>query len=98
VVGNLRKDLTVSDPVVPEAFGEWDGPVYLADTDAGVEVALVRPSPNTVPRPWLLHAVLLLLTFFTTFMAGALLSGVDPLATEFVPLWRLRFPVPTTVD
>ena len=31
-------------------------------------------------------------------MAGALLSGVDPLATEFVPLWRLWFPVPTTVD
>ena len=60
-------------------------------------MALVRPSRDKAPRPWRLHGVLLLLTFFTTFMAGALLGRVDPLATEFVPLWRFWLPVPTSV-
>ena len=98
VVGNLREDLKVGDPMVAEAFEEWDGPVYLVGTESGVEVTLVRPSRTRAPRPWLVHGVLLLLTFFTTLMAGALLGGVDPLATRFVPVWRFWLPIPTTVD
>ena len=98
VVGKLREDLETGDPLVTEALRDWDGPSYLANTDSGVEVALLRPSPIRAPRPWLIHGVLLLLTFFTTFMAGALLSGIDPLATKFVEAWGGSIPVPTTVD
>ncbi len=97
VVGELRKGLDVGDPTVVEALQDWGGPFYLADTDSGVEVALVRPSRTLRPRPWLIHAVLLLLTLFTTFMAGALLDGVDPLGTRFVEFWGAWLPVPTTL-
>ena len=78
VVGELRSDLEPEDPLVSAALRDWDGPTYLADTDQGVEVALLRASPRARPRPWLIHGLLLLLTLFTTFMAGALLLGIDP--------------------
>ncbi len=97
VVGELRSDLEPEDPLVSAALRDWDGPTYLADTDQGVEVALLRASPRARPRPWLIHGLLLLLTLFTTFMAGALLLGIDPLATEFVEFWGAWVPVPTTV-
>ena len=49
VVGELRKGLDVGDPTVVEALQDWGGPFYLADTDSGVEVALVRPSRTLRP-------------------------------------------------
>jgi membrane-associated protease RseP (regulator of RpoE activity) len=54
----------------------------------------IRP----VKSRWGLNLVLLVLTLFTTMMAGALLRGVDPLDTAFVPMGGAWFPVPTTVD
>ncbi len=98
VVGELREDLEAGDPLVVEALRDWDGPTYLANTGEGVEVVLVRKSSTWAPRPWLIHGVLLLLTFFTTFMAGALLLGVDPLETRFVEAWGAWIPIPTTVS
>ena len=98
IVGELRADLRAEDAVVVEALEDWGGPTYLAKADGGVEVVLLRPSRTQTPRPWLIHATLLLLTFFTTLMAGALLRGIDPMATEFVEVGRAWIPVPTTVD
>ena len=98
VVGELNEGLDARDLLVVAALEDWDGPAYLTNTDGGVEVALLRPSRTRAPRPWVIHAVLLLLTFFTTFMAGALLRGIDPLATEFVDVWGAGIPVPTTVN
>jgi hypothetical protein len=98
VVGELREDLAAGDPLVEDALRDWDGPSYVTESDAGVGVVLLRPSRTRPPRPWLIHGVLLLLTFFTTFMAGALLQGVDPLGTEFVEVLGAWIPVPTTVN
>lgn len=98
VVGELRDDLRAEDAVVVEALRDWGGPTYLANVDEGVEVVLLRPSQTRAPRPWLIHGGLLLLTFFTMLMAGALLRGIDPMATEFVEVGSAWIPVPTTVD
>ena len=98
VVGELRDDLRAEDTVVGEALGDWGGPTYLTNTDEGVEVVLLRPSRTRAPRPWLIHGALLLLTFFTMLMAGALLRGIDPMATDFVEVGSAWIPVPTTVD
>ena len=98
VVGELNEGLDARDLLVVAALEDWDGPAYLTNTDGGVEVALLRPSRTRAPRPWVIHAVLLLLRFFTTFMAGALLRGIDSLATEFVDVWGAGIPVPTTVN
>jgi len=70
VVGKLREDLETGYPLVTEVLRDWDGLTYLANTDSGVEVALLRRSPIRAPRPWLIQGVLLLLTFFTTVHGG----------------------------
>ena len=98
VVGELREELEADDPLVVDALRDWGGPTYVASTGGRVEVALLRPSPTRPPRPWLIHGALLLLTLFTTFMAGALLRGIDPLSTEFIEIWGTWIPVPTTVN
>ena len=49
------------------------------------------------PR-WSLNFLLFALTIFTTMMAGALLSGVDPLRTAFIHLYGIWIPVPSTID
>ncbi len=98
VIGNLRAGLSGDSPTVVDALRAWGGATYVADTDEGVQVVLLRESGTSTPRPWAIHGVLLLLTFFTTLMAGALLRGIDPMETEFLEVGSVWIPWPTTVD
>lgn len=98
VIGVLEDRLVENDPRVVHALEEWEGTTYVAESGGHVEVVMIRPARVPRPRPWLVHSVLLLLTLFTTHMAGALLSGVDPMGTEFLDIGRVSIPVPTTID
>ena len=51
VVGELRDDLRAEDTVVVEALGDWGGSTYLANTEEGVEVVLLRPGRTRRPGP-----------------------------------------------
>jgi hypothetical protein len=97
VVGELLEGLDPEDPEVVRALEGWGGRTYVAAEGGEASVVLVRPSPPS-PRPWLVHGLLLLATLVTTHMAGALLRGVDPMATDFFEVAGVWFPVPTGVD
>ena len=70
--------------------------VQLASRGDRISCVMVRLEPRP-SRIWL-HLILLLLTAFTVFAAGALLSGVDPLQTVLFDLLGFSIPVPTEVD
>ena len=97
IQGTLRPDLAPDDPEVQRALEAWEGRSYLARTEDGTDLVLIRSTRPGRPR-WLLHALLLALTLFTTHMAGALLAGVDPMDTRFVQVTGVWIPVPTGVD
>lgn len=97
VVGELVEGLDPEDPEVLSALEGWGGRTYVAAEGGEASVVLVRPSPASA-RPWFVHGLLLLATLVTTHMAGALLRGVDPMATDFVEVAGVWFPVPTGID
>ena len=98
VIGELEEGLDPQDPDVVRALDGWGGKTYLATEGGEGSVVLTRPSQTPPPRPWLVHGVLLLATLVTTHMAGALLRGVDPMATDFVEVGSVWLPVPTGID
>ena len=99
VIGELAEGLDAEDPGVMRALGQWGGRIYLAPEGGEASVVLTRPAQKPFPRrPWLVHGLLLLATLLTTHMAGALLEGVDPMATDFVEVGRIWLPVPTGID
>jgi len=99
VSGTLPGGYDENHPAVAFAVGVWPGRLHLGRRKDGVlEVALVREvgDPPNVRR--LLHLTLFAMTIFTTLMAGALLQGVDPLASRAFQLGAWSFPMPSTVD
>ncbi len=98
VVGELEEGFDARDSDVRRVLDEWGGKTYLADEGGEASVVLTRPAETPAPRPWLVHGLLLLATLVTTHMAGALLRGVDPMATDFVEVVGVWFPVPTGID
>jgi membrane-associated protease RseP (regulator of RpoE activity) len=98
VVGELEEGLDPRDPDVQRALEGWGGKTYLAPEGGESSVVLTRASQTPPSRPWLVHGLLLLATLLTTHMAGALLSGVDPMGTDFVEIAGVWIPVPTTID
>jgi hypothetical protein len=97
VSARLHHGLEANDPRVRRAVEAWDGPAYVHQDEDGVELILIRPGESERPR-WWLHILLFGLTLVTTHMAGALLLGIDPVATRFVEVGELWFPYPTSVD
>lgn len=95
--GVLDPALHQGHPALEAVLDDWSGSSYLAETDEGLELLLIDPDRSRERPRWALHLLLLLLTLFTTFMAGSLLAGVDPLRAEAVRVWGAWFPVPTTV-
>ncbi len=85
--GRLRPDLTENHPLVSAVLEEWDGRWYAAEIDGETDLVLIGRTGDETPLRWKLHLILFLLTLLTTFTAGALLRGVDPLQTEFLR-WR----------
>ena len=98
VRGTLHPHVREGDPELKRVLAGWPGSHYLAPTEEGLELVLVRPGVGR-ERPRLgLHLLLLGLTLFTTLMAGALLNGVDPLQARPLELGPAWIPVPTTVE
>lgn len=95
--GILDPSLHRGHPRLEEVLDAWKGSSHLADTTAGLELLLIDREPGRERTAWGLHALLLLLTVFTTCMAGALLAGVDPLRSEAVRALGMWLPMPTTV-
>lgn len=95
--GILDPTLHEGHPRLEEVLDDWSGSSYLAETPDGLELLLIDPAGDPEAPRWSLHGFLLLLTLFTTFMAGALLAGVDPLRAEAFQIWGAWIPIPTTV-
>ncbi len=95
--GHLRADLTEEDPEVRDLLEAWDGRSVLRRGPSAVHLVLERPSTDPSRIHWILHIALFGATLFTTLVAGALLQGVDPLATTLVELGGVVVPVPTGV-
>ncbi len=95
--GTLRPDLDPSSPEVLAALDSWSTSAYLYHEDGVTEVVLVYPrgAPPS-PRLWL-HAGLLAATLLTTMAAGAMLSGLDPFRTRFLPIAGFLLPYPSAV-
>ena len=93
--GRLRPDLTENHPLVSAVLEEWDGRWYAAEIDGETDLVLIGRTGDETPLRWKLHLILFLLTLLTTFTAGALLRGVDPLQTEFLRWRDTWIPYPT---
>lgn len=97
VRAQLLPGLRANDPAVRAALSTWGGEVHLHDADGVTDVVLIRPTGPVVNR-WPLHVALFLLTLLTTLAAGALLRGIDPMRTWFMPIGDSLLPVPTGID
>ena len=93
--GRLRPDLTEDHPLVRSVLEEWDGRWYAAELDGETDLVLIGRTGEETPLRWKLNLILFLLTLVTTFTAGALLRGVDPLQTEFLRWRDIWIPYPT---
>lgn len=58
-----------------EALDQWPGSHYWAHEDAAGRIVLVRPLAAPRKERWWLHVLLFSASFFTVWMAGALLAG-----------------------
>ena len=71
----VHPDHVGPSPALKAALDDWQGAHYWADGDGTGRLVLIR---SLVPAPkerWWLHIGLLLLSFLTVWMGGALLSG-----------------------
>ncbi|MSR36251.1 MAG: site-2 protease family protein, partial [Gemmatimonadetes bacterium] len=98
VRARLLPGLRGNDPDVLAALASWGGEVHVEEKEGAVDVVLVRTS-GSVRERWLLHIGLFLATLITTLAAGALMHGIDPVRTRFIPLGqKYLLPVPTGID
>jgi len=65
-------------PEFAAALRAWPGVHYWVEGDGEGRLVLVRPVGRPRRERWWLHAVLFGATFFTVWMAGALLAGISP--------------------
>lgn len=96
--GALRAPFHPGHPELERILESWDGRHFLAPTEEGSELVLIRAFRDLPSPAWGLHGFLLLLTLFTTLMAGGLLVGIDALHAEGLEVGGAWLPVPTTVD
>jgi len=93
--GTLREDLTGASPEVQAALQAWPASVHLKHEGDRTQVALVYHASDERGRgPWV-HLALFAATIVTTLAAGALMAGIDPLATQVFRLGEMTIPYPT---
>jgi membrane-associated protease RseP (regulator of RpoE activity) len=97
VRARLLPGIDPRDARLRRALAQWPGQSFLDEDEAGSDLLLLR-HPTEGRTRFLLHAVLLLATAFTTLLAGALFEGVDPLSTRMVHAGGLALPMPTGLD
>ena len=96
--GTLREDLTEASPEVQAMLQAWPASAHLKHEGDRTQVALVYHATDERGRgPWV-HLALFAATMVTTLAAGALMVGVDPLATHVFRLGEMEIPYPTRVN
>lgn len=79
------------------ATSEWGGELHHTPLGEGLRVVMVRRMTPVEPTRWWVHIALFAAAFFSATVAGAFLTGMDPLTTTFVEVGGTWFPVPTQV-
>ena len=96
--GTLREDLTGASPEVQAALQAWPASAHLKHEGDRTQVALVYHASDERGRgPWI-HLALFAATMVTTMAAGALMVGIDPLATQVFRLGEMAIPFPTRLN
>ena len=97
LTGRLRTGLSPDSPAVQLRLAEWPGSHAARLRAGGWELLLYAA---TVKRErWWLHILLFVLTLFSTVVAGSLLSGVQPIQFDVLPLFGGSWlPVPVALD
>jgi membrane-associated protease RseP (regulator of RpoE activity) len=95
--GTLRTDLDPGAPEVRTALEAWSAPAYLSHEGDVTEIVLVYPHGAPPSRRLWLHVSLLAATLLTTLAAGAMLGGIDPFHTRFVPFGGVLIPYPSRI-
>lgn len=97
ITGRLFPGFDPDSPTVRDFLDRWPGSSSARRAAQGWELLLFQPSAHR--ERWWLHAVLLLLTIFSTTVAGSLLAGYAPIGFAVLPVfgtWWL--PVPVAID
>lgn len=97
LTGRLLPGLSPDWPPVREGLKRWPGYYAARPGPGGWELMLFEPTPRR--ERWLLHVGLLVVTLFSTVVAGALLAGGEPVTFSTLPLlggWWIW--VPTSID
>lgn len=97
IVGRLWPGFGPDSPPVRAFLDRWHGSHATREGDHGWELLLFEPAQYR--ERWWLHALLLIVTLFSTTVAGSLLAGYSPIGFIAVPFrgsWWL--PVPVEVD
>lgn len=80
-------------PALAGALREWPGTYYWSTEPDGRHLVLTRPTGQTARERWVLHAVLLLATVFTSTLTGAMIAGALPTDLLFLnpASWNMSF-------
>jgi len=97
IVGRLWPGLSPDSPPVKAVLDRWHGSHGAREGDHGWELLLFEPAQYR--ERWWLHALLFIVTLFSTTVAGSLLAGYSPIGFMAVPTWGgWWLPVPFEVD
>ncbi len=97
ISGRLLPGLDPQSEPVRDALARWEGSYEARRGPAGWELLLYRPLERK--ERWVLHVGLLLLTLFSTMVAGSLLRGHHPIGYWFLPLGgEFWLPIPASVN
>ncbi len=94
VTGRLHAGLEPDSAAVRELTAAYTGTVSTRPGPGGWELLLFEPRER--PERWWLHALLFLVTLFSTTVAGSLLAGRWPIHFQAAPTldgWWVPFPV-----
>ena len=97
ITGRLLPGLSPETPDVRRALQEWEGTHESREREGRWDLLLFRPRDSR--ERWWLHALLFVLTLFSTMVAGGLLAGLHPIGFTVMPLiggWWL--PLPVSID
>jgi hypothetical protein len=97
IVGRLWPGFDPDSPPVRAFLDRWHGSHSTREGDHGWELLLFEPARYR--ERWWLHALLFVVTLFSTTVAGSLLAGYTPVGFIALPLWGSWWlPVPVELD